>query len=214
LTENTIPTQADNANNANDEEEVQGAVAQQPEAVSAPEDAAPQQPEPETETTAEQPANIPSQQAELEAALAAAKDDAKKNFDKWQRALADFDNYKKRVERERVETYENAALEIIKVLLPVIDDFERALANVPPDLAGNPWLDGTSAIERKLRKLLETYEIEALDPVGEPFDPDKHQGLGVDSESDMASGHVTTTLQKGYVKGDKLLRPALVRIAG
>ncbi|MEO1440419.1 MAG: nucleotide exchange factor GrpE [Chloroflexota bacterium] len=156
----------------------------------------------------------PNEQSETEEALNVARAEAQKNHDRWQRALADFDNYKKRTERDRVETYENAAVDIIKSVLPILDDFERAMENVPEDVKDTPWLDGTSAIGRKLNKLLETYEIEAIDPVGEPFDPDKHQGLGIDESSDVESGHVTVTLQKGYIKGEKLLRPALVRVAG
>lgn len=155
-----------------------------------------------------------AEEDEMAAKLATAQIEAKNNFDKWQRALADFDNYKKRVERERADAKENAIVEVVKTILPMIEDFERAIENVPEDLQGNPWVDGTAAIAKKLNRLLETYEIDVLDPVGEPFDPDMHQGLGIDEDSDLDSGLVTTTLQKGYIKGDKLLRPALVRVAG
>lgn len=146
--------------------------------------------------------------------LTIARADAQQSKERWQRALADFDNYKKRVERERVEIYENATLEIIKSILPIIEDFERVIENVPEDLKDNAWVDGTSAVGRKFIRWLEKYDITEIDPVGQPFDPDKHQGLGVDADSDMDSGLVTQTLQKGYEKGDRLLRPALVRVAG
>jgi molecular chaperone GrpE len=152
--------------------------------------------------------------AELGEELAAAREEAQRNFESLQRLQADFKNYKRRIERERAEVSEKAALDIIKTLLPIIDDFERSVANIPEDLAGHQWTEGTVAIERKLKRLLETYDIEPIDPVGEPFDPDKHQGLGIDDSSDMESGLVTTTLQKGYMKDDKILRPALVRVAG
>jgi len=165
---------------------------------------------PEPKTEAQEKATTMPDNAELDAAKALAQ----KNHDKWQRALADFDNYKKRVERERVDTYDNAAMDVLKAILPIIDDFERAMENMPEEVKGSPWADGTSAIGRKLEKLLTTYEIDALDPVGKPFDPDRHQGLGIDENTDMESGHVTVTLQKGYMKGEKLLRPALVRVAG
>lgn len=146
--------------------------------------------------------------------LEALRKEAKQNWERWQRALADLDNYKKRVERERVDTYDHATAEIFMAILPIVDDFERASENVPEDLDGNTWVDGTMAVGRKLQRLLEKYEIEAIDPVGKPFNPDEHQGLGVDEDSDVESGHVSMTLQKGYRKGDKILRPALVRVAG
>ena len=172
--------------------------------------------QPEPDVVAEQ--NIATEEeiddTEATKALEEAQLKAQQNYDKWQRALADFDNYKKRVERERIDVYENAAADVIKAVLPIIDDFERAFENIPDDLKDNSWVDGTSAIGRKFNRLLETYDIQIMDPVGEPFDPDKHQGLGIDEASDMESGHVTQTLQKGYTRGDKLLRPALVRVSG
>lgn len=157
-------------------------------------------------------ASTPSdaQQDDLTAALSKAQE----NLEGWQRARAEFTNYKKRVERERVEMRENALVDVVKALLPAIDDFERSIQNVPEELEGNPWVDGTIAVGRKLQRILEQYDIEPIDPVGDPFNPDLHQGLGVDEDSDMESGHVTVTLQQGYRKGDKVLRPALVRVAG
>ncbi len=146
--------------------------------------------------------------------LTAALQEARKNLEGWQRARAEFANYKKRVERERVDVRENAVLDVVKALLPTIDDFERSIENVPEDLEDNAWVDGTIAIGRKLQRILEQYDIEPIDPVGQPFDPDYHQGLGIDEESDLESGHVSETLQRGYKKGDKVLRPALVRVAG
>jgi molecular chaperone GrpE len=199
-----------------DEEQFSPAKAEQPQPKEAQHD----------NTEAEQPlgaADVPSEQdtpqpiseqeMNLLVALKAAREEAEKNRDRWQRALAEFDNYKRRVERERVEAHENAVVEVIKSILPIIDDFERSAENVPEALEGNAWVDGTVAIGRNLKKLLDTHNIEILDPVGQPFDPDQHQGLGVDEGTDIESGHVSVTLQKGYAKGGKLLRPALVRVA-
>lgn len=146
--------------------------------------------------------------------LTSAQAESQRNLEGWQRARAEFANYKKRVERERVDAHDNAVDEIIKSVLPLIDDFDRAAENVPQDIAENAWVTGTLTIGQKLHKILEKYDITTIDPVGEPFNPDLHQGLGVDTDTDMESGLVTQTLQKGYIKGDKLLRAALVRVAG
>jgi molecular chaperone GrpE len=168
----------------------------------------------EASNTAPPPPPGPPPQAEADNALANAKAEAQKYLDAWQRERAEFANYKKRVAQERADALENAAVDVMKSLLPVIDDFERAVANTPEDIAETPWAEGVVAIERKLKRLLEKYEIEAVDPVGEPFDPDSHQALGIDEAATVESGHVSETLQKGYRTENKMLRPALVRVAG
>lgn len=150
---------------------------------------------------------------ELKAKIAELEQKAKENMDGWQRARAEFDNYKKRVAREKQTTYQNALVDVMKSVLPIIDDFERAFQNVPEELTDNPWINGTQGIGRKLAKLLEQYDIESIDPVGELFDPERHEAIGMDSETDVESGHVSETLQPGYIYGDRVLRPALVRVA-
>ena len=150
---------------------------------------------------------------ELETALAEATQKAQNYHEGWQRERADFSNYKKRVERDLLTMRFNAKVDTLKALLPILDDFERAMDNLPEELAEQPWLDGIRAIQRKLQKSLEDEGIQTLDPVGEPFDPTLHEAIGQDSDTDMESGHVSATLQKGYVVGDRVLRPALVRVA-
>ena len=107
----------------------------------------------------------------------------------------------------------NAKVDTLKALLPILDDFERAMENPPEELEANTWLEGIVAIQRKLIKTFEDEGIRIIDPVGEVFDPNLHEAIGKDSDSDMESGHITVTLQKGYVCGDRILRPALVRVA-
>lgn len=162
----------------------------------------------------EQPEADQSPTAELEKQLEEFQQQAKANFEGWQRERADFSNYKKRVEREMKEIHQNATSSTLMALLPVLDDFERAMSSLPEDLKGQPWLEGISAIQRKFQKILDDYGIVVIDPVGEVFDPSRHEALGTDSDTDMESGHVTVTLQKGYANGDRILRPALVRVAG
>lgn len=150
---------------------------------------------------------------QLESELEAARSKAQEYFDGWQRERADFINYKKRVERDLRDANQNAAVDTLKLLLPILDDFERALASVPEDLRQQPWLEGVLAIHRKLQKTLEDQGITAVDPCGQAFDPALHEAVATDSDTDTPSGHVTETLQKGYLYGDRVLRPALVRVA-
>lgn len=145
----------------------------------------------------------------------ALKREAQANLEGWQRSRAEFLNYKKRTDREIKESRDKAALDALAKVLPIIDDFERAVQNIPEDLKANPWVSGTALIQRKFDKLLEEFSVQRIDPTGEPFDPRFHEAIGTDaSTEDIPGGHVTVTLQKGYVSGERVLRPALVRVAG
>jgi molecular chaperone GrpE len=149
----------------------------------------------------------------LEVLLADAQAKASEYLDGWQRARAEFANYKKRADKERDEIVQNATIETLRKLLPVIDDFDRAVANVPADKADDELLKGFSLIHRKLLALLDNAGVKVINPVGEEFDPAFHEAIGRDESGDVHSGHITVVLQKGYVYGDKVLRPALVRVA-
>lgn len=138
---------------------------------------------------------------------------ASANLDGWQRCRAEFANYKRRVESQMKDSYQNAAADVLKDVVPVIDDFDRAIANIPADIASNPWVTGTAMIQRKLVKLLDDYGVTTVDPTGQPFDANQHEAIGVDESSDLPSGTVTQTLAKGYKVGDRTLRPAMVRVA-
>lgn len=131
----------------------------------------------------------------------------------WQRERAEFANYKRRVERDLKDSYGSASADVLTSFLPIIDDFERALVNAPADLQGTPWFGGTTAIQRKMHKVLEEFGVSIVDPIGQPFDPNKHQAVAADEDTGSESGTITETLQKGYVVGERVLRPAFVRVA-
>lgn len=133
--------------------------------------------------------------------------------DGWQRERAEFQNYKRRVERETRDSYQNATLDVLKGVLPIIDDFERAMTNVPPALASDSWVQGVTLIQKKFSQMLNEYHVTPIDPLGEPFDPNRHQALGVDEDTEVESGNVSTVLQKGYLAGESVLRPAIVKVA-
>lgn len=135
------------------------------------------------------------------------------NLDGWQRSRAEFTNYKRRTQQEIAESKQRGALEALGKILPVLDDFDRALSNVPAELKDHAWTNGTSLILKNMHKVLDEYAVEVIDPVGQEFDPNLHEAIGTEDSSEYESGIVTVTLQKGYKSGDKVLRPALVKVA-
>lgn len=134
-------------------------------------------------------------------------------LDGWQRARAEFANYKKRVERDRQLTYQNAAGSIILKFLPVLDDLERALKNRPEEDPGAAWADGIELIYRKLKTILESEGVTPMEVEGEVFDPNLHEAVVSTPSEEHESGVIIEELQRGYQIGDRVLRPAMVRVA-
>ena len=127
----------------------------------------------------------------------------------WQRSQADFLNYKKRTEQERYETARHANATLILALLPVLDDLERALDNVPEKLAKSNWVDGIGFISRKFKSILEGHGLSEIRAIGEPFDPNFHEAmLFSEGEEEM----VVEEMQKGYKLHDQVLRPTKVSV--
>ncbi len=150
---------------------------------------------------------------DLPAQLAQARAQAEEYLEGWQRARAEFMNYRKRVEREREEVFQQATMNLLKQLLPIVDDMERAVENIPEDIANHSWAQGVVLIGQKFQALLDSSGLKEINAVGEPFDPTRHEAIGTDDCDNFESGHITEVLQKGYVYGDKVLRSALVRVA-
>ncbi|MBN2387641.1 MAG: nucleotide exchange factor GrpE [Anaerolineales bacterium] len=150
--------------------------------------------------------NVEALQAELEQY----RSQAAEFKDGWQRALADFQNYKRRVENEKSETYRIAAGDILKRYLAVMDDLERALAVRPADLA---WANGIELIYRKLQTILENEGLQRIEAEGQMFDPNFHEAVSQEPVAGMESGTVIEVLQHGYMLGERVLRPAMVRVA-
>jgi molecular chaperone GrpE len=130
-----------------------------------------------------------------------------------QRTRAEFANYKKRTERELGEARQRGAADAVTSMLPIIDDFERAMENVPADLQGNSWVNGVTLLLKQFDKVLNEHGVEVINPTGETFDPNRHEAIGMEDSDTVESGHVTVTLRKGYRSGDRVLRPALVKVA-
>jgi molecular chaperone GrpE len=149
----------------------------------------------------------------LQLALKSAQEEAAANLDGWQRAQADFMNYKKRIEREQVQTRQDAAMRVIRRFLEVVDDLDRAMANQPADSAGTEWMAGVDLVYRKLMNILDSEGVTVMEVAGQQFDPNLHEAISLEPSPDHVSGQIIEVLQKGYMIGDRVLRPAQVRIA-
>lgn len=174
--------------------------------------------------------------AQLQAALAEAQKDKKETWDKFVRAAADLENYRRRAKRDMDDAKADARTRVLKEMLPVMDNLERALAHtgvaaggagVAPGGAGvaaggagpaaaegdlTSILEGVKLVLRQFSHALEKCEVTAVEAEGKPFDPNLHEAIG-QQESDAPAGTVISVLQRGYRLSDRLLRPALVLVA-
>jgi molecular chaperone GrpE len=132
------------------------------------------------------------------------------SVDGWQRAQADFQNYRKRIERDNELMYAAMKTDIIRKVLPALDDLERALQNRP---AGDAWANGIELIARKLQNMLDSEGVKRIEAEGAEFDPKFHEAISHEPVEGVASGHVIEVMQNGYMLGERVLRPALVRVA-
>jgi molecular chaperone GrpE len=132
--------------------------------------------------------------------------------DRWLRKSAEFDNYRKRIERERREQADQAVVGLLQDVLPVVDDFDRALT-VDAGEGGTAYRKGVELIHGKLHDLLRRYGVTPIDALGADFDPNLHQAVVHEASPEHREGEVISELQKGYMIKDRLLRPAMVKVA-
>jgi|SRR6185436_8433174 len=130
--------------------------------------------------------------------------------DSWLRSQAEFQNYKKRLDRDNEMMYASMKGDIIKKVLPALDDLERAMQNRPVDDA---WANGIELIARKLQNLLAAEGLKKIEAVGLEFNPSFHEAISHEPSDDVPSGHVIAVAQNGYILGERVIRPALVRVA-
>jgi len=133
-------------------------------------------------------------------------------FEGWQRERADFQNYKKRIERDQISLKGFITAEIIKKYLVIIDDLELALKNKPESTNCQGWVDGIGLIYQKLISILEGEGVELIPVVGE-FDPNIHEAISQIEHPEMESGKIVEVMRQGYKIGERVIRPALVIIA-
>ena len=130
--------------------------------------------------------------------------------DGWARTQADFQNFRKRVERDNEAFKASTKGDILKKVLPVLDDLERALQNRPADDA---WANGIELVARKFQNILDMEGVKRIEAKGVAFDPNFHEAISHEPSDEVESGHVIDVVQNGYVIGERVIRPALVRVA-
>jgi molecular chaperone GrpE len=151
--------------------------------------------------------------AELEASLKKAQEEAAENYDRFLRVSADLENYKKRVSKEKADLIRYGNEELIKELLPVIDNLERALEHTSSEGGQEGIVDGVAMTLQQFLGILQRFGVAPIAVEGEPFDPTKHEAVMEQPTDDFNPGHVVAELQKGYLLNDRLVRPAKVAVA-
>lgn len=132
--------------------------------------------------------------------------------DRLLRTAAEFDNFRKRIDRERRDLSEFAAADVLTELLPIVDNFERAL-QAPAPAEADSFRAGIEMIHRQMLDLLRKRGVKPIDALGADFDPNFHQAVIHEPSADHRDGEVIAELQRGYMLGDRLLRPAMVKVA-
>ena len=133
--------------------------------------------------------------------------------DRLTRQMAEFDNFRKRTEKEKSQMYEIGAKDIIEKILPVVDNFERGIAAVPEEEKSNPFAEGMEKIYKQLMTTLEEIGVKPIEAVGQEFDPDFHNAVMQAPSDEYESGIVVQELQKGYMFKEKVLRHSMVAVA-
>jgi molecular chaperone GrpE len=148
----------------------------------------------------------------LQQELAECRSKSDEYLDGWQRARAEFTNYRKRVERDQALMQQSITGSIVKRYLEVVDDLERALKNRPQDGDGANWANGIELVYRKLLSSLDSNGVTRME-TGGTFDPNLHEAITSEDSDHHQSGEIIEVVQQGYLMGERVLRPALVRVA-
>ncbi len=175
--------------------------------------AGPRRAEPEAASREAAPGSTPDTIEQLQAERDEARREAAEARAAWQRSAADFANFKRRSEQERLANLGLANESLLRKLLAVADDFDRALATLPADLEQQGWVEGITLVERKLRTLLESEGVTPIEAVGKPFDPREHEAISHAATDSAPDGVVLAEHQRGYRLRDRVLRPSLVTVA-
>lgn len=154
-----------------------------------------------------------SEEESIEEQVKRLQSEAEEYLDGWQRARAEFANFKKRTQRENEHARERIAGEIITHFLGVKDDIERALAKAPETDDFQEWTLGIELIHQKLQALFDAEGVELIDAEGERFDPTFHEAVSFEENDDYEEGLIIDITQPGYKMGERVLRPAMVRVA-
>jgi molecular chaperone GrpE len=144
--------------------------------------------------------------------LQAARDEAQANFARYQRLAADFENYKRRTRQELADRTQYANEELLRKLLPILDNLRRALDHAPEAIDRN-WFDGLRLIVRQFEDTLQAQGVSPIPAVGEKFDPSKHEAIAREETDEHEEGTIVEEMQPGYRLHERVLRPTLVKVA-
>lgn len=184
------------------------------EAVGGPGDAPTAPVEGEVEEAPPEPAaEAPDELERLRVELEEAKSQAAEYLDGWQRAQAAFSNYRKRQAGERLQMMALASADLLRKLLPVVDDFGRAMETFPESFVREAWFEGFTLIKHKLDAILEQEGVKPIESEGQVFDPRFHEAVTYEVAEGFEEGQIIGEVQAGYMAGERVLRPALVRVA-
>lgn len=171
---------------------------------------------PDPVEAAAEPPPAPDPLAELEKKAAALEKEKKDNWDKYLRSVADLENLRKRQKREVEDAKFETKNKVLKEMLPVVDNLERAIEHASKgdevDPVLRPIVEGVQLVLRQFSTAFERLEVTSIDALGQPFDPNLHEAIS-QQESDQPAGTIVQVLQRGYRAGDRLLRPTLVVVA-
>jgi molecular chaperone GrpE len=139
--------------------------------------------------------------------------EASQNLEGWQRERAEFSNYKRRIEREQAQMAQQTTAEVIRKYLVIVDDLERALKARPAEGEGAAWAQGIELIYRKVQNILEAEGVIRIEAEADLFNPTIHEAISHEESAEHESGEIIEVVQQGYKIGDRIIRPALVRVA-
>jgi len=132
--------------------------------------------------------------------------------DRVKRQLAEFENFRKRTDKEKEMMFETGAKSVLEKILPIVDNFERGLANIKPEEESDPHVEGMRMIYKQLMGELEKLEVKPIEAVGSEFNPDFHNAIMQEASDEYESGFVSKELQKGYMYRDSVLRHSMVAV--
>ena len=165
------------------------------------------------EEAGEEPAEELDELGKTKKELEEIKEQAAEYLDGWQRTQAEFSNYKKRQEAERMQMMVLAGAAVLGKLLPVVDDFTRAMDTLPENSDQETWFEGIKMIQHKLESVIESEGVKPVEIEGQTFDPRYHEAVTYEEVEGYEDGQIIGEVQRGYVLGERVLRPALVRVA-
>src|SRR3989440_3586116 len=163
-------------------------------------------------TTDQAPRPDPEASASVDPELQAARDEAQANFARYQRLAADFENYKRRTRQELADRTQYANEELLRKLLPILDNLRRALDHAPEGIDRN-WFDGLRMVVRQFEDTLQAQGVSPISAVGEKFDPSQHEAIAREETDEHEEGTIVEEMQPGYRLHERVLRPTLVKVA-